>query len=545
MIHNPIIPGFAGDPSIVRVQDDYYIATSSFEWFPGVPIYHSRDLKNWKLEDYALKDKMHLDLTGVQPSAGVWAPCLSYCSEDKTFYLVYSIVHNNNNWYFDVDNYLITSKSIHGPWCEPIYLCSSGFDYSLFHDTDGRKWLVGKDRDFRSSNIDKRPIILVEYDPETKKLLGSPIPISRGVTQRSFVEGPHIYKRNGFYYLMTAEGGTGYGHAVTVSRSRSIYGPYTGYPGNPVITSQPKAFTASECGTSFIMFDKYNPDSILQKSGHASLVETQNGEWYAVHLCARPVLPELRCILGRETSIQKMKWTDDDWLVMEDGTNIAKSEVPEADLSEHRWESESERTEFSEGRIPLFLQSPRNEISDSWAKVVSERKVLSIRGGESLTSNYYPSILARKLTSVYADVTVRMSYDPESYRHRAGLLVYYDTSDHAFIYESYDESRKRKVIMTGAQIDRSPVDSEDVVEAAEGSDVWFRCEIRERKLQFLYSLDGKQYTCIGPEYPTLGMSDEGGRFGRFTGTYVGMYAEDTWTKSNWADFHWFEYRPLH
>ena len=169
MIQNPIIPGFAGDPSVVRAGDDYYIATSSFEWFPGVPIYHSRDLKNWKLADYALKTRKLLDLTGVKPSAGVWAPCLSFCEEEGLFYLLYSIVHSKNNWYFDVENYLVTSRSIHGPWSDPVYICSSGFDYSLFHDTDGRKWIVGKDRDFRPDRIDRRPIILQEYDPEKKE----------------------------------------------------------------------------------------------------------------------------------------------------------------------------------------------------------------------------------------------------------------------------------------------------------------------------------------------------------------------------------------
>ncbi len=541
MIHNPIIPGFAADPSILRVGEDYYLATSSFEWLPGVAIYHSKDLRHWKLEDYGLKTKEQIDMIGVKPSAGVWAPCLSYNEAEKRFYLMYSNVHCKNNWFFDVDNFIITAEDIHGPWSEPIYVNSCGFDYSLFHDTDGRKWIVGKDRDFRNKNIDKRAIILQEIDIANKCLIGKPVQITQGGTERRFVEAPHLYKHNGWYYLMVAEGGTGYGHSVVVLRSRKIDGPYECYEGNPIITSWPEDFSASENGTSFYMFDRYNPDSILQKSGHGSLVETQTGEWYVAHLCARPLMPEKLCPLGRETSIQKMMWTEDDRLVMADGSKLAKSDVPAPAIPEHKWEEEPIREDFDGDCVPLIFQAPRTPLTEDWITVKRTPGSLSLRGRESLTSNFFPSIAARRLTAFKARAEVCLDYKPESYHHRAGLTFYYDAADHHYIFKTYEDETDRELISVASMIGKKFIEYPEVVEVPKGAKVWLRGIFDGHDLQFFYSLDGENFAAIGPKLSTLNLTDEGGSYGRFTGTYVGMFAQDTQTKSKWADFEWFEY----
>ena len=540
MIHNPVIPGFAPDPSIVRVGDDYYIAVSSFEWFPGVPIYHSRDLRSWELADYGLKVASKCDLTGLKPSAGVWAPCLSYDHREGLFYLLYSIVHSKNNWYFDVDNFLITSESIHGPWSDPVYLCSSGFDYSLFHDDDGRKWIVGKDRDFRSKNIDKRPIILQEYDAGSRKLLGRPVAVTQGGTQRRFVEAPHLYKHDGRYYLMVAEGGTGYGHSAVLLRSDRIEGPYECYEGNPVITSHPEEFNASE-HDSFLMPDKYNPDAELQKAGHASLVETAQGEWYAAHLCARPLVPSLRCILGRETAIQKMMWTGDGRLLMEDGSNLAKEIVPGPNILPQPFPEKPVRTLFGPGDIPIEFQSPRVPFEEDWISVNKEEGYLSIRGRESLTSNYYPSIAARTLTSFTARIETCLHYDPDDYHQRAGLCFYYDLADHYSVFKTWDEEKSRAVLRVEGVAGKKIVDGTDEAVVGKDSPVWLRGVIDHDTLQFWYSTDGDSYQKAGQAFSSLNMSDEGGSYGRFTGTYVGMFAMDCLTKSKWARFEWFDY----
>ena len=150
MIHNPILPGCNPDPSICRKGGDFYLAVSSFEWFPGVPVYHSRDLKHWELYANALSDPEALDLRGLPSAKGVWAPCLTCCEEDDLFYLVYGVMHSMNARYFDISNYLITAKDPAGPWSRPVYLHSMGFDASMFHDTDGRKYVVALEWETRA-----------------------------------------------------------------------------------------------------------------------------------------------------------------------------------------------------------------------------------------------------------------------------------------------------------------------------------------------------------------------------------------------------------
>src|SRR5690606_34497577 len=228
---NPILPGFHPDPSILRVEDDYYIAVSTFEWYPGVQIYHSKDLINWRLIGQPLTRSSQLNLIGNIDSGGVWAPCLSY--SDGLFYLVYTDVKTRIGAFKDCHNYLVTSESIEGPWSEPIYLNSSGFDPSFFHDDDGRKWLVNMIWDFRKGHNSFAGIALQEYSPEEKKLVGPIRNIFTG-SELGFTEAPHLYKRNGYYYLMTAEGGTWYTHAVTVARAKSLFGPYEIDPTNPI-----------------------------------------------------------------------------------------------------------------------------------------------------------------------------------------------------------------------------------------------------------------------------------------------------------------------
>lgn len=308
MIQNPILPGFNPDPCICRKGDDYYMAVSTFEWFPGIPVYHSRDLKNWELYTHVLTDDEEVNLKKLPSAKGVWAPCLTYCEEEEMFYVVYGVMNSMNARYFDVDNFLICSKDIKGPWSKPVYLHSAGFDASLFHDTDGKKYVVSLEWETREGYEKPGYICMVEYSPEKKEIVGYPKIIWKGGTDRGCMEAPHLTKRGDYYYIMCAEGGTGYNHCVTMGRSKNVWGPYEKDPKNPIVTSVP--------GESYERQDPdhlkpkyYNPDSILQKSGHGSYVELPTGEVYLVHLCSRPFVPELRCTLGRETAIQKMMWT--------------------------------------------------------------------------------------------------------------------------------------------------------------------------------------------------------------------------------------------
>ena len=215
MIRNPILPGFNPDPCICRAGDDYYIATSTFEWFPGVQIHHSRDLVHWRLLTHALREPRLLDMRGVPSSGGIWAPALSW--RDGLFWLCYTVVHQHEAVTKDTPNYLITAASIEGPWSDPIFVNSSGFDPSLFHDDDGRKYWVNMVWDHRPEHHPFYGISLQEFDPTQKRLVSEPQIIFQGSKIR-LTEGPHLYKRNGWYYLLTAEGGTEYNHAATLAR---------------------------------------------------------------------------------------------------------------------------------------------------------------------------------------------------------------------------------------------------------------------------------------------------------------------------------------
>jgi hypothetical protein len=320
MIANPILPGFNPDPSIVRVGDDYYIATSTFEWFPGVQIHHSRDLVHWRLLARPLNRATQLNMLGDPDSCGVWAPCLSYA--DGLFWLIYtdvkrfgrtSVAGSSGASMRDFHNYLVTSLRIDGEWSDPVYLNGSGFDPSLFHDDDGRKYLLNMLWDHRPGHNRFAGIVLQEYSVKERKLTGDRINIFQG-TLLGLTEGPHLYKRNGWYYLLTAEGGTNWNHAVTMARSRNLTGPYELHPDTYIVSA------------------RHRPDAELQRAGHASLVETQNGETYMAYLCGRPLRNRGRCTLGRETAIQKMVWSEDGWLRTlandPDQSFLTEAEVP-------------------------------------------------------------------------------------------------------------------------------------------------------------------------------------------------------------------------
>ena len=309
-IENPILKGFNPDPSICRVGDDYYIATSTFEWFPGVRIHHSKDLKNWKLVAHPLNRKSQLEMKGVPDSCGVWAPCLSY--NDGVFYLVFTNVKSFDGVWKDTPNYVVTTTDILGDWSDPTYLNSGGFDGSFFHD-NGKVWYLNMLVDHRKGKF-FGGVELQEYNTGTKALDGEIYYLTNG-TKLGSTEGPHLYKHNDYYYLILAEGGTEYGHAATILRSKSIIGPYDEHPENPILTC------------------KSDVNHPLQKAGHASMIETQNGDWYIVFLIGRPLSTQGRCILGRETAIEEIVWKNE-WPLLKSKTNLPRVKIPMPNLEQ-------------------------------------------------------------------------------------------------------------------------------------------------------------------------------------------------------------------
>lgn len=518
-ITNPILPGFNPDPSILRVGDDYYIATSTFEWFPGVQIHHSRDLVHWELIAHPLNRVSQLDMKGNPTSGGIWAPCLSY--DKGTFYLIYTDVKNLYGKFKDTHNYLVTTQDIRGDWSEPIYLNSSGFDPSLFHDEDGRKWLVNMSFDHRKNRNPFEGILLQEYSTERKSLIGPVVNIFKG-TELKCTEGPHLYKRNGYYYLLTAEGGTGLEHAVTLARSKEITGPYEVHPQNPIITSV------------------NNPELPIQKAGHADIVETQNGEWYMVHLCGRP-LSNGRCTLGRETCIEKVVWGEDGWLRLEDGGNTPSVYVPAPELPEYKFPAQPSRDNFDSEKLNVNFATLRVPLMEDSMSLRERPGFLRLKGRESLSSKHNQALVARRQQSFCYTASTCLEFEPDSFRQMAGLICIYDTQNFYYINISRDEVLGKCLSIITCDNDKfdEPLENPITIEG------WDRChlkvEVNYDRLQFYYSADGEKWQSVGKVFDASTLSDEYCNEGWFTGAFVGMCCQDLNGTRKPADFDYFEY----
>ena len=537
MIKNPILTGFNPDPCICRKGDDFYIAVSSFEWLPGIPIYHSKDLKHWELYTHVLTLNSQVELRKLPSAKGVWAPCLTYCEEEDSFYVIYGVMNSMNARYFDVDNYLIKAKDIRGPWTEPVYLHSAGFDASILHDDDGRKYIVSLEWETREGYEKPGVICVAEYDAKNKCLKEYPKRVYNGGTDRGCIEAPHLTKRGEYYYLMCAEGGTGYNHCVTIARSKSPYGPFEKDPMNPILTSSPNN-SNERADWDHLKPRYYNPESVLQKSGHGSYVNLDEKTAYLVHLCARPFVPELRCTLGRESAIQKMIWTDDGWLRMADGTNLAKIETEEACLPVFDAEILPDRDDFDETVLRKDYYSPRifpNEFTDCTCR----EGFIRLRGQESLSSLNRVSLLCRKLPSVEVEASVCLDFNPEIYQHSAGLVLYYDNMNYIALRKYYSDTLKQPVIAIISLENGEKKEYLDTRTAVDNRLLRFELIVSSRESYFKWGYEGEDTKPIGPVFATDKLSDEYCKYGEFTGTMVGIFAVDSMFHKKEADFDYF------
>ncbi len=531
MIQNPILRGFNPDPSIVRVADDYYIATSTFEWFPGVQIHHSRDLKNWQLLGQVLDRKSQLDMRGNPDSCGVWAPCLSYC--DGLFYLVYSNVASFDGVWKDTPNYLVTSHSIHGPWSEPIFLTSRGFDASLFHDSNGQKWLTNMVLDHRGGKF-FGGIQLQEFNVGQQKLIGEIFHIFTG-SDLGLTEGPHIYQRNGWYYLITAEGGTEYGHAVSLARAKNITGPYVLHPQNPLISARDY------------------PDAVFQKTGHADLVCTQNAEWYAVFLAGRPLTTRGQCTLGRETVIEQMEWRADDWLYLKTNQKTARLQVPAPALQEFSFTSVAECDHFTASTLQPCWQSLRVPVTAQWLSLSEREGYVRLKGRESLSSTKDQSLIARRVQSFDIVASCKIDFSPTNFQQMAGLVCYYNTGHYLYLYISFAEAtgqRELHLVSCDNFVASEPLQNPLVLPAQD--EIILKVEWHRNRVQFFYAEARRadEWKKVGPELDGSILSDDHVREmsdryrPAFTGAFVGICCQDLSGMKLHADFDWFNYCEL-
>jgi xylan 1,4-beta-xylosidase len=534
-ISNPVLPGSHPDPSVLRVDDEYYLATSTFEWCPGVRLHRSRDLVTWTAIGGALDGPRLLDLTGCPDSAGVWAPNLTYA--DEQFYLVYSNVSTYVGGFTDCPNYVVTAPAIEGPWSDPVLLHARGFDASLLHAGD-ESWLVNLAHDWRPGHGGSLGLEATRFDRKRLRLIGAPERIVLP-EQAGWIEGPNLYQIADLYYLLTADGGTGYGHQVTVARSRTLHGPYERDPHGPLLTARD------------------HPDLPLQKAGHGSLVRTAAGQWYLAYLVARPLGERGPCILGRETALAQVTWTDDGWPRVPGGrpspsvpapstataTVTATATATVTDTATATSSVDAGRDPFDAPVLGSQWSTLRRPASAEWLSLTERPSHLRLRGGRSPRSFVGASLVARRAEAPRCGFEATIEYRPQSTHHLAGITAYYNSENWYFLHVTVDDKGQRVVRVARSERGRVAVD--ELEQRVLGDTTRFRLglDLADAELTFRYDT-GEGWRQIGPAYDATVLSDEHAmvledgviRAMGFTGTFFGLWAWDLSGGGHPADF---------
>lgn len=528
-IHNPVLAGFNPDPSIVAVDDDFYIATSTFEWFPGVQIHHSKDLVNWRLLGRAMDRPSQLDLRGVNNSAGVWAPCLTYA--DGLFWLVFANVKSFGGPVTDSLIHLATAEDPAGPWSETTILGADGFDPSLFHDDDGKKYLVNLTMGEPGCERRFNGITLQAFDPTSRKLVGPRKTIWPGTGEKC-TEGPHLYRKDGWYYLLAAEGGTGQNHRISMARSREVWGPYEDAPNNPILTSAD------------------DPNNPLQSAGHGDLFQTPDGGWWTTHLCQRRQKRNQGegtvAILGRETGIQAIDWPEGDWPRLRYGGHNPQRDVPAPDVPACPWPAPPASHDFGSGTIPSEMQTLREPPDETWCRFDLKPGCISLKGRQSLFSCFEQSLVARRLTTLQATVTTALCFQPEYVKQDAGLILYYDRTNYHYLRVSRhadgmlcisvmtadNNQRNRGLIVSELGLFDPTTELVSLRAIVDGTFVCFACRVGTGDwIEAEHTFD---MTILG---------DGSSNIGNFTGTFIGICAQDMTDCGLWA--HFFNFNMEH
>lgn len=489
VVPNPVVPGFHPDPSIVRVGDDFYLVTSTFEYFPGVPVLHSRNLVDWELIGHCLSRPSQLPLAQVPSSQGIYAPTIRH--HEGTFYMVTTNMSHGGNFY-------VTATNPRAEWSEPTWIgeCGIGMDPSLFFDRDGKVYFTGHGGGERGA------ILQAEIDLRSGRLLHAPREIWRG-TGGIWPEGPHLYRKGEFYYLLISEGGTSYGHSVTVARSSSPWGPFEGCPRNPILTHRDRR------------------DLPIQATGHADLVELPDGSWAMVFLGIRP--PDgNHHHLGRETFAARVDWIDG-WPLVNGGRPIGLGNP--RDVS-------GMRDDFDEPRLPLpylYVRNPRPELYSlsarpGWLRLLGTEATL-----EDVAS---PTFVGRRQQHLRARVSTLVSFEPGP-GHSAGLVLRANESNHYGLLVKQTGAARTVRLETRVQ-GETCVASEVALPTG---DVELRVEAYPDRYEFFAAV-GERAFLLG-QAGARALSSE--LAGGFTGVVVGLAATGD---GSVADFDYLAYEGL-
>lgn len=530
---NPVLRGFNPDPSIVRVGKDFYIATSTFEWFPGVQIHHSRDLVHWCLAARPLSRASQLDMRGDPDGCGVWAPDISYAH--GRFWLVYTDVKRYGQTTVsgargaslrDFRNFVVSAETIDGPWSNASFLNSSGFDPSLFHDDDGRSYLLNMLWDYRPGTRHFGGIVLQEFDRDAMRLTGERKVIFAG-TSLDFTEAPHVYKRDGWYHLLVAEGGTGWDHAVVMARSRNLTGPYEVHPDQVVLSARGRR------------------EGTVTRAGHGDLVELEDGTTWMAYLCGRPLPGLERCVMGRETALQPLSWGEDGWLrtLARDGAPDpapALPDLPSAPFAQADWDGN-----FDGLVLPPEFQWLRTPEPDRIFSLTARSGHLRLFGRDSIMSHFEQALVARRQEHQSFSAETCLEFEPQHFQQAAGITYFYNSTKFHYLYLTCDGDMRELRLMS-------------VVPGAISADVQVAANIPDGPLELLAKVDGavlqfawrpadtSAWIDVGAAQDASMLSDEVSEPGlpNFTGSFIGMACQDMAGTGLPADFRSFRYSAV-
>ena len=499
---NPILSGYYPDPSITRVGEDYYLINSTFTHYPGLPVFHSRDLVSWKQIGNAINRPGQFSFQGLRSSRGIFAPDISH--NNGVFYIVTTCVDCGGN-------VVMTATDPAGPWSDPKPVKFGGIDPSIFWDTDGKAYMVNNGDPIETPRYDgHRAIWVQEFDPKTLSMVGERTLIVNGgvdiSTKPIWIEGPHLLKRGEYYYLIAAEGGTGDQHSQVVFRSTSVRGPFLPYEHNPILSQRS------------LDGKRANP---VTSAGHAKFVQTQNGEWWATFLATRPYGPDLYNI-GRETFLLPVTWKDGWPMVLEPGKRIPFT-APRPNLP-----AQPRPAQPFSGDISYVDEFTGSALSDQWIGVrtpatpfykLEKGQLVLASGGQLGDLKSTPAFIGRRQQHHNARVSTTVSFSPGQDGDRAGLLAYQSDESHLFYGISRIAGKNVVALYTRAK------SKEDVLVASApltGDTVTLTMQAEGGSMAFSYTAGGKTATLADKVDATL-LSTR--KAGGFVGTVIGPY---TW-----------------
>jgi xylan 1,4-beta-xylosidase len=497
--YNPLLPGWFSDPSICTdFKGNYYLVTSTFSYFPGVPIFHSTDLLNWEQKGYVLTRESQLVNLGRQHiSGGIFAPDIQYNPHNETFYMITTNV--------GAGNFVVKAKNPLGEWSDPIMLPEvQGIDPSLFFDEDGRAYIVHNDDapDRKPEYDGHRTIRIIEYDVENDCTVGEEkIVVNKGVNPAEkpiWIEGPHLYKINGRYMIMAAEGGTGLNHSEVVFSSDSPTGPFVPWKGNPILTQR------------HLPADRPNP---VTCTGHADLVQTPQGEWWAVFLACRPIGGDFEN-LGRETFMLPVRWSEDGFPVITKGNELVSMTV------RHEGTRRSDkvtfgnfnvRDDFDGDALSVDWMTLRSSASDLYSV---ENGALKLKCSEARSTEFAtPALVLRRVQHHKFTASARIRFAPAAGSSEAAGMLLFKDEVHQYFLKA--ESGKISLEKSGKT---------ELASAALSQYKYLDLKVVSDGLtfSFWYAPNGGQWKLLKDNVSAKFLSTAA--TGGFTGTTIGLYA---------------------